>query len=84
MAAKTSATVPDQAAFRVAIAHERQVELAFENHRWFDLLRTGTATAVMQAHAAREKAAKSDYINSQAYANIRLLYQYPSQELTLE
>ena len=84
LAAKTSATVPDQAAFRVAIAHERQVELAFENHRWFDLLRTGTATAVMQAHAAREKAAKSDYINSQAYANIRLLYQYPSQELTLE
>ncbi len=68
------------------ISHERQVELAFENHRWFDLLRTGQATAVMQAHAAREKAAKSDYINSDAYANIRLLYQYPlnEQELTLE
>lgn len=84
LADKTSASVPDQGSFRTAIAHERQVELAFENHRWFDLLRTGTATSVMQAHAAREKAAKASYINSAAYANIRLLYQYPASEQQLE
>lgn len=76
--------VPDQDAFRNAIAHERQVELAFENHRWFDLLRTGKAVEVMTAHAAREKALKSDYINSAAYSNIRLLYQYPLSEQNLE
>ena len=28
---------------------ERRVELAFENHRWFDLVRTGRAKDVMTA-----------------------------------
>lgn len=84
LADKTSVNVPDQASFRTAIYHERQVEFAFENHRWFDLLRTGQATAVMQAHAAREKQMKASYINSAAYDDIRLLYQYPLNELTLE
>jgi hypothetical protein len=78
--------VSGQDAFRDAIAHERQVELAFENHRWFDLLRTGKAVAVMTAHGAREKAFKKPYwnVNSAAYANIRLLFQYPLTEGTLE
>jgi len=31
---------------------ERRVELAFENQRWFDLLRFGVADAVLSAHAA--------------------------------
>jgi hypothetical protein len=39
----------DQQAFRLAIEHERRVELAFENHRWFDLLRTGRALDVMSS-----------------------------------
>lgn len=29
------------------VANERKHELAFENHRWYDLLRTGKATEVM-------------------------------------
>ncbi|MHA8101111.1 RagB/SusD family nutrient uptake outer membrane protein [Aquirufa nivalisilvae] len=44
---------------RAAIMQERRVELAFENHRWFDLQRTMTPaelTAFMNAHGAREKA----------------------------
>ncbi len=33
--------------FLLAIEKERRVELAFENHRWFDLVRTERAKAVM-------------------------------------
>jgi hypothetical protein len=78
--------VSSQDGFRAAIAHERQVELAFENHRWFDLLRTGKAVEVMKAHAASERAYKNDswQINSAAYSNIRLLFQYPLDEGNLE
>ncbi|HTF29119.1 MAG TPA: RagB/SusD family nutrient uptake outer membrane protein [Flavitalea sp.] len=40
-------SLPDQQSFRAAIELERRLELAFENHRWFDLLRTGRALQVM-------------------------------------
>lgn len=33
-----------------SIAHERRIELAYENHRWHDLVRTGKAIEVMNAH----------------------------------
>ena len=36
--------------FRTAVFKERRVELAFECHRWFDLVRSGTMVAVMKAH----------------------------------
>ncbi|WAC42433.1 RagB/SusD family nutrient uptake outer membrane protein [Pedobacter sp. SL55] len=38
-----------QAAMRLAIEKERRLELAFEGHRWFDLLRTNRAVAIMNA-----------------------------------
>ena len=41
-----------QDALRLAIEQERRVELAFEGHRWFDLVRTGRALPVLQAKAA--------------------------------
>jgi starch-binding outer membrane protein, SusD/RagB family len=47
--AKTSANTPTQEAFRMAIEQERRVELAFEGHRWFDLVRTGRAIAVLNS-----------------------------------
>lgn len=39
----------DQAAMRLAIEKERRLELAFEGHRWFDLVRTNRAIPVMNA-----------------------------------
>jgi starch-binding outer membrane protein, SusD/RagB family len=71
--------VSSQAEFRAAIAQERRVELAFENHRWFDLVRTGQAVAVMTAHAVAEKAAKS-YILPSAFVTINPKFPYPFRE----
>ncbi|HQU58015.1 MAG: RagB/SusD family nutrient uptake outer membrane protein [Phaeodactylibacter sp.] len=42
-------TVTDQSQLREIIYHERRVELAMEQHRWFDLLRWGRAESVMTA-----------------------------------
>lgn len=41
-----------------AILHERRVELAFENHRWFDLIRNYTATELVAYFKAKSQ---SDY-----------------------
>jgi starch-binding outer membrane protein, SusD/RagB family len=43
-------TTTDQTELRELIWKERRVELAMEQHRWFDLLRTGRAASVMKAH----------------------------------
>ncbi|GAB3941631.1 RagB/SusD family nutrient uptake outer membrane protein [Spirosoma harenae] len=51
--------ITDKAAFKTAVLKERRVELAFENHRWFDLKRTMTPAELatfMNAHGAKEKA----------------------------
>lgn len=45
-----TAQLTDQRSFREYIALERRRELAFENHRWFDLLRTQRAEEVMNKH----------------------------------
>ena len=81
-AADATLLITTQEQFRDAVAHERQVELAFENHRWFDLLRTNKATTILQAHGAREKTLKA-YLNPASYSDIRLLNLYPQRELEL-
>ncbi len=54
---------------------ERRVELAFENHRFFDLLRFGVADDVLSKHA-EEKGYSS-------YNTRRLLLPIPSREINL-
>ncbi len=44
-------TITTQADMRLALENERRWELAFEGHRWFDLVRTGRALPVLQAKA---------------------------------
>jgi hypothetical protein len=50
-----------QADMREAIFKERRVELAFENKRWFDLVRTGRVKEIIGAYGARVKANPQDY-----------------------
>ena len=52
----TSAELSSRYQFREAVRAERRLELAFENQRWFDLLRWGVATTTV-----------NEYINSEAF-----------------
>ena len=44
----------NQVETRAAIALERRLELSFEGHRWFDLLRTGKALEVMAPYGMKD------------------------------
>lgn len=45
----TAADLATKEAFRTAVIKERRLELALENDRWFDLIRTGTAVDAIKA-----------------------------------
>jgi hypothetical protein len=77
-------TTIDQAALTDIIAHERRVELAFENHRWHDLVRTGKAIEVMNAFGVKQKQLYS-YLSPASYQvdKNRLLYPIPESERQL-
>lgn len=57
---------PDQAYGRKAVRFERKLELAMEGHRFFDLVRYGTADVELNAYIAKEKA-KRTYLNSASF-----------------
>ena len=63
--------------FRTAVLQERRVELAFENHRWFDLKRTKTPAelaAFMNAYGAKEKANPTVVRGGVAYNALDYVY----------
>ena len=62
------------AEFLLAIEKERRVELAFENHRWFDLVRTERAKTVMSA----EQQEQNGFVPASWNDNM-LLYPIPLQ-----
>ena len=74
-----------------AIFRERRVELAFENKRWFDLVRTGRAIETITAYGNRILANPQAYYypeglaepRSNAFSNISLLYALPAEEADL-
>ncbi|MDR1601795.1 MAG: RagB/SusD family nutrient uptake outer membrane protein [Tannerella sp.] len=79
-----------QEAIREAIFKERRVELAFENKRWPDLVRSDKAEEVMKAYGARVKANPQAYyfpegitVAPAAYTDIRTLFPIPSSETSL-
>jgi hypothetical protein len=79
------ATVTSQTDLRTAIAHERRVELAFENHRWLDLVRTGQAVSVMTTFGVTIKQQET-YLPVNAYTNInqnRFIFPLPQNEIDI-
>lgn len=50
----TAAQVANKHQMRMAIERERRLELAYENQRWFDLIRTNRVIEVMTEHWATE------------------------------
>ncbi|TAE28157.1 MAG: RagB/SusD family nutrient uptake outer membrane protein [Cytophagales bacterium] len=83
-------TATGQTNLREAIFRERRVELAFENKRWFDLVRTGRVTEVITAHGARIKANPLAYYfpagavpPPNAFTNLSLYYPLPAVESDL-
>jgi hypothetical protein len=77
----------DQAALRDVIARERRVEFAFENKRWFDLVRTGKAIEVMNEHGRQLKTiyAGEGYLPQLSYTVTpnRLLFPIPFREIQI-
>lgn len=83
-------TQAGQAGLRTAIANERRVELAFENKRWLDLVRTGQADATIKAYGARVKANPQAYYFPvgvgpvpSAFTTVSLTYPLPAAEAQL-
>lgn len=71
-------------ALRPIILHERQVELAFENKRWLDLLRAGNAQTVMNAYGIKQKLRYSYLLPASYNVTIeRLLFPIPNAEMLL-
>lgn len=54
-------TASSQTDLREAIFKERRVELAFENKRWFDIVRTGRIQEIIVPYGARVKANPDAY-----------------------
>ncbi|GGZ25393.1 membrane protein [Echinicola pacifica] len=74
----------------MAIFNERRVELAFENKRWFDLVRTGRAIEVISQHGQRIVANPNAYYypvgaapRGNAFSNITEHYALPASESSL-
>jgi len=77
-------TSTNQATLQTIILKERRVELAFENKRWLDLVRTGNAITVMNAFGVKQKAQYS-YLQPGSYnvTQNRLLFPIPNAEILL-
>lgn len=61
-----------------AVLKERRLELAFEGHRWFDLLRSGKAIEVMNALNSKD----SGRLAMKSMNTDTTLYPVPQGEIT--
>jgi hypothetical protein len=75
--AYTTTPAPSKATVENNIALERRLELVFEGHRWYDLLRTGKAMSSLNAHF---QAVGRPNVTVPTY---RLRYPIPQREIDL-
>ncbi|GMQ30262.1 RagB/SusD family nutrient uptake outer membrane protein [Algoriphagus confluentis] len=87
-----ASTATGQAGVREAIFKERRVELAFENKRWFDIMRTDRIQEIIVPYGQRIIANPLDYYYppvpgaippSNAFTVLDKFYPYPSLEADL-
>jgi hypothetical protein len=78
----TATQTSSQANMRLAIETERRLELNMEGHRWFDLLRTGRAVAVMNASFTKYQT-KNGTTVIQISAPHNLLFPIPLREIQI-
>ena len=73
-----------QDAFKDVVYHEERVELAFENKRWYDLLRTDRAIEVMTEHGIEERE-RLARVGSESFViePYKLVYPIPQSEIRL-
>jgi hypothetical protein len=83
-------TANSQATFRDALMKERRSELAFENKRWHDLVRTDTFKPIITAYGAEIKANPFSYyyqrgftLRSNSFTVIEKYYPMPADEAAL-
>ena len=74
--AYTGTGLPTQDAVREALFKERRVELAFENDRWFDIIRYSKGLQIMQAHLLKEYGLASPVLTTN-----RFLLPIPQREI---
>ena len=70
-------------ALRKVIAHERQIELAFENKRWTDLVRTGKVEEVMTAQFQKIKSNPHDYYWPSSTSPLDSYYNFNTNKILL-
>ena len=82
-------TATDQASIfstKLALEDERRVEFAFENHRFFDLLRTGRALTVINQHFLEEfiyNDPNQDEKRAEPISSYQLVLPIPQREIDL-
>lgn len=78
---KTVSDIPTQDAFRLAVEHERRVELSIEGHRWFDLIRTNRVKTVMNAYYIKENVKRNGVI--EVLQDFMLLCPIPTSQVNI-
>ena len=72
-----------QSVARLAVRHERRLELALEGHRFFDLKRWGIAKDVINAYQDVEKTKRTYLEAGNVFEDKHLLYPIPFSQIEL-